>query len=79
MVILNDIRSHQDKEAVGYLTEKFSRSGAAVEYLPYDAYLAKGGIIDIENELNKNTRLRLFEITAVLADKYVPEADRPRG
>jgi hypothetical protein len=31
-----------------------------------------------QNELQKNSRLRLFEIAAALADKYVPEADRPR-
>ena len=78
VVVLNDIRNAQDKDAVAYLTEKFSRSGATVEYLPYDSSLAKGGIIDTQNELQKKSRLRLFEITAALADKYVPEADRPR-
>lgn len=78
MVILNDIRHEHDKDARAYLTEKFSRSGATVEYLPHDPHLAKGGIIDIQNELGKKTRLRLFEIVAALADKYVPEADRPR-
>lgn len=77
MVILNDIRDDHDKDALGYLTEKFSRSGATVEYLPHDSYLAKGGIIDIDNELHKNSRLRLYEIAAAIADKYVPEADRP--
>jgi len=78
MVILNDVRNGRDRDAVAYLTEKFSQSGATVEYLPHDPYLAKGGIIDTQNELQKNSRLRLFEITAALADKYVPEADRPR-
>ena len=78
MVILNDIRNAHDKAAVAYLTEKFSQSGATVEYLPHDPHLAKGGIIDTQNELHKNSRLRLFEIAAALADKYVPEADRPR-
>lgn len=39
---------------------------------------AKGGIIDAQHELQKKTRLRLFEITAALADKYIPDADRPR-
>ena len=54
------------------------QSGATVEFMPYDLHLAKGGIIDVQNELNKKTRLRLFEITAALADKYIPDADRPR-
>jgi len=77
-VILNDIRNDHGKEATAYLTEKFSQSGATVEYMPNDPHLAAGGIIDIQNELRKNSRLRLFEIAAALADKYVPEADRPR-
>jgi hypothetical protein len=46
--------------------------------MPYDPYLAKGGIIDTRHELKKKTRLRIFEITAALADKYIPDADRPR-
>lgn len=78
MVILNDSRNSYDSDARAYLTERFSQSGATVEFMPYDAHLAKGGIIDAQNELNKKTRLRLFEITAALADKYIPDADRPR-
>jgi MinD-like ATPase involved in chromosome partitioning or flagellar assembly len=46
--------------------------------MPYDPHLAAGGIIDTANELRKKSRLRLFEIAAALADKYVPDADRPR-
>lgn len=34
------------------------------------------GIIDIEHQLRPATRLRLFEIAAGIADKYIPEADR---
>jgi MinD-like ATPase involved in chromosome partitioning or flagellar assembly len=78
MLILNDIRNGSGKDATTYLTEKFSQSGATVEYMPNDPHLAAGGIIDIQNELRKNSRLRLFEIAAALADKYVPEADRSR-
>ncbi|WP_445167650.1 nucleotide-binding protein [Mycolicibacterium sp. Dal123E01] len=78
MVILNDSRNNYDADARKYLTERFSQSGATVEFMPYDAHLAKGGIIDAQNELQKKTRLRLFEITAALADKYTPDADRPR-
>jgi MinD-like ATPase involved in chromosome partitioning or flagellar assembly len=78
MVILNDSRNSSDSDARKYLTERFSQSGATVEFMPYDAHLAKGGIIDAQHELQKKTRLRLFEITAALADKYTPDADRPR-
>lgn len=77
-VILNDSRNKYDPHARAYLTERFGQSGATVEFMPYDPYLAKGGIIDTRHELKKNTRLRLFEITAALADKYIPDADRPR-
>lgn len=78
MVILDDSRDDYEKDARDYLTEKFSQSGAAVEFMPYDPHLAEGGIIDTVHELQKRTRLRLFEITAALADKYVPDADRPQ-
>ncbi|MCH9720438.1 MAG: MinD/ParA family protein [Actinomycetia bacterium] len=78
MVILNDSRNTYDRDTARYLTERFSQTGASVEYMPYDPHLAKGGIIDTRNELRSKVRLRLFEITAALADKYVPDADRPR-
>jgi MinD-like ATPase involved in chromosome partitioning or flagellar assembly len=78
MVIINDSRNKYDKEALTYLTERYKQSGASVEFMPYDPHLAKGGIIDTQHELDKNTRLRLFEITAALADKYTPDADRPQ-
>jgi len=78
MVVLNDSRNKYDADAWAYLTERFSQSGATVEFMPFDPHLAKGGIIDTQHELQKKTRLRLFEITAALADKYVPDADRPR-
>ena len=77
-VVLNDSRDKYDADARTYLTERFRQSGATVEFMPYDPYLAKGGIIDTRHELKKNTRLRIFEITAALADKYIPDADRPR-
>ncbi len=77
MVILNDNHSKYDPDARKYLTERFAQSGATVEFMPYDPHLAKGGIIDTQHELRKKSRLRLFEITAAIADKYVPDADRP--
>ncbi len=77
MVILNDSRNEYDTDTRDYLTERFSQSGAGVEFMPYDPHLAKGGIIDTQNELNNRTRLRLYEITAAIADKYIPDAVRP--
>ena len=60
-VILNDSRDNYDKDAVANLTERFHQSGATVEFMPYDLHFAKGGVIDTQHELNKKTRLRLFE------------------
>ena len=77
VVILNDSRHDADKDKTAYLTERFGQCGAAVEFMPHDPHLAKGGIIDTENELHRRTRLRLFEIAAVIADKYAPDCDRP--
>lgn len=75
-VILNHPAPGEDNAAVAYLTERFSKTGATVEVMPYDAHLAKGGIIDVQNEVKKKARLRLFEITAGLADKFVPDTER---
>jgi MinD-like ATPase involved in chromosome partitioning or flagellar assembly len=77
-VILNDLQGGYDKDVFHYLSERFARSGAAVEFMPFDQHLATGGIIDTKDEVKKHARLRLFEITAALADKYRPDADRPR-
>jgi MinD-like ATPase involved in chromosome partitioning or flagellar assembly len=78
-VIINHTNSAVDKDALAYLTERFTKAGATVEVMPFDPHLAKGGIIDTVHELRKRSRLRLFEITAGLADKYVPEAGAERS
>ena len=77
MVILNDSRNSYDKDAKAILTERFSSGGADVEFMPHDRHLAEGGIIDTREGIRKQTRLRLYEITAAIADKYIPEAERP--
>jgi MinD-like ATPase involved in chromosome partitioning or flagellar assembly len=77
-VILNDNRDNPDKDVARYLTERFEQCCATVEFMPYDRHLAKGGIVDTDNEVSKAASLRLLEITAGLADKYTPDADRPR-
>ncbi len=75
-VIINHTDDIADRDALAYLTERFSKVGAIVEVMPFDSHLAKGGIIDTVHELKKKSRLRLFEITAGLADKYIPDAER---
>ncbi len=76
MVIINHSTEAVDKDAVKFLVDRFSRTGATVEVMPFDPHLARGGIIDISTELKKKTHLRLFEIAAELAKKYVPETER---
>lgn len=75
-VIINHTDASTDEEALAYLAERFTKVGAIVEVMPFDPHLAKGGIIDTVHELKKKSRRRLFEITAGLADKYVPDAER---
>lgn len=73
LVILNDSRNGFDKDA--------SLSGRTVQQqrcrCRVHAVRPARGIIDTRDEIRKQTRLRLFEITAAIVDKYVPEAERP--
>lgn len=77
MIILNDSRNKYDARVRRYLTESFARFGATVEFMPFDRHLAMGGVVDIDNGLSKRTRLRLYEITAALADKYIADKGHP--
>ncbi len=76
MVILNDSRNRYDTGVRRYLTERFARFGATVEFMPYDRHLAMGGIINICHGVTAKTRLRLYEITAALADRYLADNGR---
>lgn len=53
-VIINHTGSAVDKDALAYLTERFTKVGATVEVMPFDPHLAKGGIIDTVHELRKS-------------------------
>lgn len=79
MVVLNDWRGDGDKDNRTKLKERLVRATGsnAVEDMAFDPYLAKGGIIDVKHQLDKRTRRRLHEITARLADFYVPDTGRP--
>lgn len=76
MVILNNSRNYATPMARRYLTELFTEAEIRAEYMPYDSHLAKGGIIDTQNDLSPQSRLRLFEMAATLADQHVRKADR---
>lgn len=74
-IILNDSRNKYDSAARTYLAQGYANSGLTVEFMPYDPHLAKGGVIDTKYGLKKKSRLRLYEITAALADKYDLDTD----
>ncbi|WP_046320350.1 MinD/ParA family protein [Mycobacterium sp. UM_Kg1] len=76
MVILNNSRKHATENARHYLIDLFTEAEIHAEYMPYDPHLAKGGIIDTQFALSSQSRLRLFEITAALAQQNVRRADR---
>src|SRR5256885_653027 len=61
VVVLNDSDGHADAKTRATLTEYFSRHGQVVIELPFDGHLRPGGVIDIDNELNRPTRRRLLE------------------
>ncbi|BBY34520.1 membrane protein [Mycolicibacter minnesotensis] len=76
MVILNNSRNHTNPLARSYLIDLFTEAEIRAEYMPYDPYLAKGGIIDTQNELRPQSRLRLYEIAATLAEQHIRKSSR---
>ena len=77
MVIISDSRNGYDKTPrLSHRAGTASRGDRRVH--AHDPHLASGGIIDTAHELQKRAACAFFEITAALADKYVPDADRPR-
>ena len=81
VVVLNDSDGHADKKTRATLTEYFSRHGQTVIELPFDGHLRPGGVVDIDNELDRRTRRRVLEIAAVdrraLSDDYRRAAGAP--
>lgn len=80
MVILNDQRGDATRSDRKIYREGFEKATGSktVEDMPFDRFLAKGGVIDVKNQVDKATRLRLHEIAAKLADLHVPETGRSR-
>ncbi|HXL59333.1 MAG TPA: chromosome partitioning protein [Mycobacterium sp.] len=78
VVVLNDSDGHADRKTRATLTEYFSRHGQTVIELPFDGHLRPGGVIDIDNELDRMTRRRLLEIAASIAEHFPATTDASR-
>ncbi|AGB26836.1 ATPase involved in chromosome partitioning (plasmid) [Mycobacterium sp. JS623] len=79
VVVLNDSDGHADAEARAELAGYFSKHGQAVIQLPFDRHLRPGGVMDIDNELDRVTRRRILEIAATIAEHFPSTTDAPRG
>jgi len=78
VVVLNDSDGHADAKARAELADYFSKHGQAVIQLPFDRHLRPGGVIDIDNELDRVTRRRILEISATIAEHFPSTTDAPR-
>jgi MinD-like ATPase involved in chromosome partitioning or flagellar assembly len=77
VVVLNDSDGHADAKTRSTLAEYFSKHGQTVIELPFDGHLRPGGVIDIDNELNRVTRRRILEIAATIAEHFPSTTDAP--
>lgn len=78
VVVLNDSDGHADAKTRATLVDYFSRHGPMVIQLPFDGHLRPGGVIDIDNELDRSTRRRILEIAAAIAEHFPTTTDAPR-
>jgi len=78
VVVLNDSDGHADNRTRSVLRDQFGSRGQVVIEVPYDPHLRPGGVIDIDNEVNRVTRRRFLEIAASIAEHFAATTDRPR-
>jgi MinD-like ATPase involved in chromosome partitioning or flagellar assembly len=70
VVALNDSDGHAQKRTRTILAQQFASHGRVVIEVPFDAHLRPGGVIDVDNEMNSETRQRFYEIAAAIADHF---------
>jgi MinD-like ATPase involved in chromosome partitioning or flagellar assembly len=78
VVVLNDSDGHADAKARKLLAARFGSRGQVVIEVPYDAHLRPGGVIDVDHDISRETRRRLIEIAAAIAEHFAATTDRPR-
>ena len=79
VVVLNDGDGHADKRTREVLHEQFSQRGQRVVEVPFDRHLRPGGVVDVQNEIDKVTRRRFIEIAAAIAEHFPTTSDSLRG
>ena len=73
VVVLNDSDGHADtRRTRTLLVEQFGSRGQTVIEVPYDAHLRPGGVIDIDNEIDRVTRRRIWR-----SPRRSPSTSRP--
>jgi MinD-like ATPase involved in chromosome partitioning or flagellar assembly len=78
VVVLNDSDGHADTRTRKVLNEQFGSRGQVVIEVPFDGHLRPGGVIDVNNELNRVTKRRMLEIAAAIAEHFPSTTDGPR-
>ena len=79
VVVVNDSDGHAARRDRELLVKRFGGRGQKVIEMPFDEHLRPGGVIDVQDELNRITRRRLMELAAACAEHFAATADRPRG
>jgi MinD-like ATPase involved in chromosome partitioning or flagellar assembly len=78
VVVVNDSDEHAAKRYRALVVERFGGRGQKVIEMPFDEHLRPGGVIDVQNDINRVTRRRLMELAAACAEHFAATAERPR-
>lgn len=79
VVVLNDSDGHSPKRDRALLVERFSKGGHKVIELPFDEHLRPGGVIDLAEDINRDTHRALLKVAAACAEHFAATTDGPRG
>lgn len=78
VVVLNDSDGHSAKGDRALLVERFSQGGHKVIEMPYDEHLRPGGVIDLDEDINRGTHRALLKVAAACAEHFAATTDGPR-
>lgn len=80
VLVLNDSDGHADKRTRSVLARQFLDRGQQVVEVPFDPHLRPGGVIDVRDELARETRRKFLQIAATVANFFAarPESTRER-